>query len=60
MATGGGDRLGTQHSGGGLFGGLHGARPSAKGDVESVAVHGGAVGVLSFDKNQADGGRRHR
>ena len=57
MATRGDDRLGTQHSGGGLLAGLHRTRPSAGGDLEPVAAHGGAVGILSLDKNKADGGR---
>ena len=31
-----------------------------KPDLECVAVHGGAVGVLPFDEDEADGGRRYR
>ena len=54
------DRLTAQHRGGRLFGGLRGAGPPPKADVECVAVHGGAVGVLPFDEDEADGGRRYR
>jgi hypothetical protein len=36
-----------------------GARRAAGADVECVAVHGGAVGVLPLDKNETNGGRRY-
>ena len=34
-------------------------RPAAP-DLECVAIHGGAVGVLTLDEYETDGGRRHR
>ena len=60
MATRGSGRLGAQHSGGRLLAGLQRALPSARADLETVAVHVGAVGVLSFDKDKTDGGWCHR
>jgi hypothetical protein len=59
VATGGGHSFRPQHSGGRLLGGLQGTRPSVA-DLECIAVHGGAVGVLSLDKDKTDGGWCHR
>ena len=55
-----GDGLAAQHRGGRLFGGLQGSTPPANADLKCIAVHGGAVGVLPFDEDEADGGRRYR
>ena len=60
VTAGRGDRFTAQHRCGRLFGGLRGAGPAPKADLECVAVHGGAVGVLPFDEDEADGGRRYR
>jgi hypothetical protein len=60
MATRGGESLGAQHRGGRLLGGLQRARPSAGWDLETVAVNGVAVGVLSLHEDKADGGWCHR
>jgi hypothetical protein len=55
-----GDRFTAQHRSGRLFGRLQGGRPTPAADLECVAVHGGAVGVLPLDKYKTDGGRRYR
>ncbi len=55
-----GDRFTAQHRSGRLFGGPRGAGPAPEADLKCVAVHGGAVGVLPFDEDEADGGRRYR
>ena len=52
----GGKGFGSEHGGGGLFR----RRKRAVVDVECVAIHRGAVGVLTLDENQADGRRSHR
>ena len=55
-----GDRFAAKHRGGRLLGSPHGAGPAPKADLECVAVHRDAVGVLPFDEDEADGGRRYR
>jgi hypothetical protein len=55
-----GDRLAAQHRGGRLLGSPLGGGPAPKADLECVAVQRDAVGVLPFDEDEADGGRRYR
>ena len=55
-----GDGFTAQHRSGRLLGGLRGAAPAPEADLECVVVHGCAVGVLPFDEDEADGGRRYR
>jgi hypothetical protein len=54
-----GYRFTAQHRCGRLLRSLTGGRPAPAADLECVAVHGGAVGVLPLDKYETDGGRRY-
>src|SRR6476469_9943460 len=53
---GGRDGLGPKHGGRGLLGRANGSVL----DVERVAIHRGAVGVVTFDENQSEGRGCHR
>ena len=54
-----GDRLGAHHGSSRLLGGVHGADKAAVVNRELVLVHRGAVGFLTFDEDEPNGGRRH-
>jgi hypothetical protein len=60
VAAGSGDRFTAPNRSGGLRAGLHRVGSAAEADLDCAAVHGGAVGVLPFDEDEADGGRRYR
>ena len=60
VATGGRDRFGPQNRGGRLLRGLQWRRMPAGHDLKGFTVDRGAVGVLSLDEDQADGGRGYR